>query len=274
MSFVEKVFSSGPEKASGERRIIAAVSDEVIDRDGDIVTAEAMRAAMPGFMRNPVILAAHTHRLADGRSPVVGHVVKWWAEGSKTVCEIEFADTDLGRDYFALYSGKIQRAFSIGFRPLKQERRVIDGKSVNVITEIELFEISAVAVPSNPEALSKSHSAKKDFVESKKRERYAEALRSRDPLAPYTKAQQALMDDDEKRELIDMGFETRALLWTMEYDQDWFEKEISSPEFKELEAMIADIAASGVEAKCFDPAAIEDELSGDSGPVENYAKFI
>jgi len=270
MAFIEKDFYFFCEKASGERRIIAVVSDEVIDRDGEIITAEAMWSAMPGFMRNPVILAGHQHRLADGKSPVVGRVVRWWKEGRKTVCEIEFIDTDLGNDYFKLYGSKVQRAFSIGFRPVKQERRTIDGRPVNVITELELFEISAVAVPSNPEALSKSHLKKQGFIESKKRERYAEALRSSDPLAPFTKEQQALMDDDERRELIDMGFETRSLLWTIEYDPEWFEKEISSPEFKELEAMIADIAASGIEAKCYDPAAEDDDF----GPSENYEKYF
>jgi len=270
MAFIEKYLDFVCEKASGERRIIAVVSDEVIDRDGDIITAGAMRAAMPGFMRNPVILAGHQHRLTDGTSPVVGLVVRWWQEGTKTVVEIEFIDTNLGEEYAKLYCSKTQRAFSIGFRPVKQERRMIDGKSVNVITELELFEISAVAVPSNPEALSKSHLKKQGFIESKKRERYAEALRSSDPLAPFTKEQQALMDDDERRELIDMGFETRSLLWTIEYDPEWFEKEISSPEFKELEAMIADIAASGIEAKCYDPAAEDDDF----GPSENYEKYF
>jgi hypothetical protein len=50
---------------------------------------------------------------------------------------------------------KVQRAFSIGFIPKQSEFRIINGERVRVHTEIELLELSAVAVPSNRDALSK-----------------------------------------------------------------------------------------------------------------------
>jgi HK97 family phage prohead protease len=158
------------EKTTGTdaRRIVAAVSSEAIDRDGEIVTAAAMKAAMSEYMKNPVILAAHTHRLSDGTPSVIGRVLSWSQQGKKTYCEIEFSDTPLGLQYWALYSGKFQKAFSIGFSSLKRESRNIDGKAVTVHTEIELFEISAVPVPANPEALSKAAKRHVDFVASKR----------------------------------------------------------------------------------------------------------
>ncbi len=152
----------------GRRVITAVVSSEVIDRDGDIITASAMKAAMAAFMRNPVILASHQHKLDDGTSPVVGRVIDWRQEGKKTICDIEFAGTELGLQYWKLYSEKFQKAFSIGFRPISFEEKYIDGKRINVITEIMLYEISAVAVPANQDALSKSAKRKRDFVESKR----------------------------------------------------------------------------------------------------------
>jgi HK97 family phage prohead protease len=115
-----------------------------------------MKNAMSAFMKNPVVLASHTHRLSDGTSPVIGKVVKWWQEKDKTLAEIEFADTPLGMEYYILYAGGYQKAFSIGFRSVKRSSQVIDGKSIVVHEEVEVYELSAVAVPANPEALTKA----------------------------------------------------------------------------------------------------------------------
>jgi len=152
------------------RRITAAVSSEAIDRDSEIITADAMKKAMTEFMKNPVILVSHSHHLDSGVSPVIGRVLSWYQQGKKTFCEIEFADTPLGLQYWQLYKDKFQKAFSIGFNsnPQKQERRTIDGKTVLVHNEIELYEISAVAVPANPEALSKAAKRRQEFVDRKR----------------------------------------------------------------------------------------------------------
>ncbi len=171
MELTRKVYSLAVEKADdqgGKRIISAVVSSEIIDRDGDIITAAAMKAAMAEYMKNPVILAGHQHRLTDGKSPVVGRVINWRQEGKKTICDVEFVDTELGLEYWQLYSGKFQRGFSIGFKIISYEEKYIDGKRVNVITEIMLYEISAVGVPANQDALSKSAKRRLDFVESKR----------------------------------------------------------------------------------------------------------
>ncbi len=116
----------------------------------------ARRAAMKEYMQNPVILASHTHRLADGRSPVVGKVIDYTFTGRDLVITVEFAQTELGEEYWRLYKDKFQRAFSIGFigrsAPVAE---VMDGRRVRVWKDIELLEISCVAVPANPAALSK-----------------------------------------------------------------------------------------------------------------------
>jgi len=113
---------------------------------------------MPAFMKNPVVIVYHKHNLDDGTPVVIGKVIRWWQEQDKTLAEIEFADTDKGREYFSLYAGKYQQAFSIGYNsePENRERRNIDGKIVTILTKIEIYEISCVAVPANQEALAKS----------------------------------------------------------------------------------------------------------------------
>lgn len=139
-----------------QRRITAVASREMIDRDGEVVSLAALRAAMKEYMQNPVILASHTHRLADGRSPVVGKVIDYTFTGRDLVITVEFAQTELGEEYWRLYKDKFQRAFSIGFigrsAPVAE---VVDGRRVRVWKDIELLEISCVAVPANPAALSK-----------------------------------------------------------------------------------------------------------------------
>lgn len=193
MDFMQLIFEKA---AESDRMITAAVSSESIDRDGDIVTAEAMAAAMPEFMKNPVILCSHKHKLESGQSSVVGRVVRWWQRDKKTLCEIQFASTPLGEEYWQLYQGKFQRAFSIGFNTKKHEQRLIDGKSISVITEIELYEISAVAVPSNREALSKTAQRKRAFIEAKR-------------LAPFSAEDIAWMDTEEKAFFASLTFEER-----------------------------------------------------------------
>jgi HK97 family phage prohead protease len=144
-------------KDAEPRRIIAAVSSESIDRDGEIIAAAAMKEAMAGYMKNPVIMTYHRHAHEDGTPTVIGKVVKWWQDKDITMVEIEFADTALATQYWQLYAGKYQRAFSIGFNSLKTKQRMVAGRLVKVHTAIDLYEISAVGVPANPDAITKQH---------------------------------------------------------------------------------------------------------------------
>jgi len=157
MKSLHKILAESIQKADQEtRRITAVISSEAIDRDDEIVSAAAMKNAMAGFMKNPVVITYHTHRLGDGTPVVIGKVLRWWQEKDKTLVEIEFADTEKGREYYYLYAGGYQKAFSIGFISIKRSNKIIDGRSVLVHEEIEIYELSAVAVPANPEALTKA----------------------------------------------------------------------------------------------------------------------
>ena len=197
-----------------KRQITAVASSEIIDRDGEIVLISAIKKAVKGYMKNPVILAGHSHRLSDGRSPVVGSVVAYKFQGKDFIITVQFADTELGREYWELYKNKHQRAFSMGFRVRNSKMETRDGRNIRIITEIELYEISAVAVPANPAALSKS----KSFVQQKKIE--AEKLRILNDDEAYIKLLDEKGDDYNAGNFENLSEAEIALFKDLD-DQGW-----------------------------------------------------
>lgn len=154
------------------RRITALASADTLDRDNELIEPEAFRKWMPVYMKNPVVLTSHVHRLDSGQSSVIANVVDYGINKKGLTAVIEFHSiTGLAEEYWQLYSQKKQRAFSVGFIPHASEDRLVEDKRVRVYTEIELIEISCVPVPSNREALSRSKQGKADFVAAKKTER-------------------------------------------------------------------------------------------------------
>lgn len=57
------------------RWITALASAGTLDRDGEIIEPEAFRKWLPVYMKNPIVLTSHMHRLQAGNSSVVGNVV-------------------------------------------------------------------------------------------------------------------------------------------------------------------------------------------------------
>ena len=159
-------------------RVTAWASTAAMDRDGEVILPEAFKKCLSGYMKNPVILACHNHRLDDGRSPVVAKCIDAQVKQGGLLITVEFAPTALGQEYRALYEGDYQKAFSVGFIPKTWEDRWIDvggqQKRVRHHTEVELIEISCVPVPSNPEALSRAAQRKREFVARKRREHLLE----------------------------------------------------------------------------------------------------
>ncbi|MCX5632843.1 MAG: HK97 family phage prohead protease [Phycisphaerae bacterium] len=146
-------------------RVLASNAD--LDRDGERILPEAFKNSLDIFKSNPVILAAHSHRLDSGNSPVVGRAINIWINEGLWVV-IEFAKTNLAEEYWQLYRDGFQKAVSIGFAPLAWSDTNENGKSVRIFSAVELFEISLVAVGSNRAALSKSKQGKVDWLTDKK----------------------------------------------------------------------------------------------------------
>lgn len=163
------------------------ISSNDVDRDDEVVEVQAVTNGIKEFARNPVALACHLHRLSDGKPPAIG---SWNTDSFKAFknhsqMRLHYAvDTELGKEYWKLYSKRHMRAVSIAFRILDGHEEVKDGKRYYIITKIELYEISCVAVGSNRDALSKSklfgrdHEAGADVVKrvEELEERIAKAM--------------------------------------------------------------------------------------------------
>jgi len=140
--FVNIHFKSMTQKINEKDEMVFIASDETIDRDGDIITIQAWD--LKNFQKNPVLLPAHNYY----ETPI-GRDKKIWVEDNKLMFIPEFAPTEKGREYQTLYEKGFMNGWSVGFLP-KQYKENDTGF---IFTEVELLEISAVAVPSNPNAL-------------------------------------------------------------------------------------------------------------------------
>ena len=143
-------------KAAGPRRLTITVATEAIDRDGEVVLPGGL--LVDQYLKNPVMLWSHKYdQMAIGRCLAL----QLGRCGRELIGDFDFADTDAGRDAYGLYKGEFLDAVSIGFKPLKfapptyeQLRARPDlAKCHRVISEALLQEISAVPIPSNPDAL-------------------------------------------------------------------------------------------------------------------------
>jgi HK97 family phage prohead protease len=170
---VQSLFVKSIDEA--KRQIEAVVSTAELDRQDEIIEPEAFRETLGIYLKNPVVISSHQHRLETGHSSVVGQTVKAWIDTKGLHVIIQFASTVLGDEYWLLYKDKFQRAFSVGFIPLEWKDGTSDGgQRVRTYTRVELLEISCVPVPANRNALSKSKQRKADFVAEKIAQRESE----------------------------------------------------------------------------------------------------
>ena len=154
MKLVHKVMNFELERVdSDERSFWAVASTGGVDRQGDEI--DPLGWDLENFMKNPVIAWAHDYtrppvaKALEVRPGPDGLLFK--AQFAKPE-EYAFADT-----VFKLYLGGFLKAFSVGFSPLASEIAVrqTDGKTITGTRYLkqELYEISCVTLPANPDAL-------------------------------------------------------------------------------------------------------------------------
>jgi len=147
-------------KADDKYTIIASTATP--DRDDEIILPSAFTNLKAFLSTNPVILWAHDYSKAP-----IGKAVGGKITDNELVLNIEFAETDFGKEVKYLYDNKFMNSFSVGFIPKNWDRDP-DGRLV--FTEVELLETSAVPVPANAQAniLRSAKSAGVDLPEINK----------------------------------------------------------------------------------------------------------
>ena len=167
-------------KAARDGKLTAVASNPTVDRDGEVILPSAFAKDLDSYRKNPVILAAHTHRSWDGSPTIIGSATRIAIEDNALVFDMTFAKTALAQEWQSLYEDGHARAFSVGFIPKSGEYN--RDQDVYVWNQVELIEISAVPVPANPDALARDGDGKDlerlidERVEKALRQMYAKRL--------------------------------------------------------------------------------------------------
>src|SRR5437899_4618563 len=126
------------------------VSDETLDRYGEIITASGW--PLDNYRKNPVIQNAHQY---GDVIFTLGKAVQTEVVGSALVQRWEFAveANPFARVAYGLYRGGFLNSASVGFIPMRWENGNEKTAWSRKYLEQELLEVSAVGIPANPNAL-------------------------------------------------------------------------------------------------------------------------
>src|SRR3990167_6131891 len=128
-------------KEKNEDGFTAVASTEVEDRQGEVVRQAGW--SLTNYKKNPILLWMHDH------TKPLGKATRIWLDktGSSPILKFKgviSTATEWGKAAQALMDEGILTTFSVGFRALEAEG--------DEIVKAELYEISLVTVPANPEA--------------------------------------------------------------------------------------------------------------------------
>jgi len=159
--FIGQIKSVDEEKFTVE----AVVSDETIDRYGEVILADAYKKRLNNYKKHGVLLSSHNY---GSLLKQIGMAENVKIEDGKLTCKFKYfvncgnAEADFA---YLLASKYKMAAYSVGFLPYAVEECdwEKDGEAIKAgkkpyrkFTDVELLEVSQVLVPANPKALQKS----------------------------------------------------------------------------------------------------------------------
>jgi len=134
--------------------VLATVSDETIDRSGEVIQVSAWVNRLENYKKHPILLSSHNYY---GLLNQIG-MAKELMIGDSFDVEFKYfvGEGNPEADWAFNLAKKGIVAFSVGFYP----KAWVDGDRESGVrrtyTDVELLEISQVLVPCNPSALGKS----------------------------------------------------------------------------------------------------------------------
>jgi len=199
--------------ADGTTKVIASTPS--VDRYGDVVAPDWH---LERFSANPVVVWSHDYNL-----PPVGKVTDLTMDGDALVASIKWDDSDpasLGATVSRQFKEGFLSAVSVGFAPNKStprkdlpEDHPAAGKTGAYLEGNELLEISAVAIPANPEAVAIR--AKMWGLETDVEQKHVVQVVEDDDTVMITLAKDEMVHDEEPTEAYDEDEEedTAAGFW-------------------------------------------------------------
>ncbi len=151
----------------------AVVSDETVDRYGEVIQVDAWKKRIKRYKEHGVLLSSHRY---DKLTNQIGEATRIFVDDGKLVANFKYyagegnEEADWG---WKLASKFGKAAYSVGFIPFSAEDAdwEKDAEAIKVgkkprrtYTDVELIEISQVLVPANPSALQKSFEDEEDEV--------------------------------------------------------------------------------------------------------------
>ena len=139
-----------------ERSFDAIASTEAVDRDGDILRANGWK--LKNFKKNPVVLWGHNATLLP-----IAKATDIKVENNQLLFTPKFVEAELNpfaEQVYQMFKAGFLNTFSVRFDPIEYDNIQEEGKDGLIgmgmgreYKKQELLEISAVGIPSNPEAL-------------------------------------------------------------------------------------------------------------------------
>jgi HK97 family phage major capsid protein/HK97 family phage prohead protease len=130
---------------AGDDPLVYVMSDETVDRYGDIV--EARGWSLVNFTKNPIALFGHDSKF------IVGNWTDVKVMGGKLIGTLKLLPAGVSQrldEIRAAVEAGVLRAVSVGFRPLEAEPIANGGMRFK---RAELVECSLVSIPANPNAI-------------------------------------------------------------------------------------------------------------------------
>ena len=153
MRILDKQLISDAQVVENEDLTIeATIHAEVVDREGDLILLSGIDTK--NYEKCPVLLVDHLF-YADNSVGNITELSRTSGTPKRLRARMRFDGPDIDEKAYRLYrkyqSGSL-RGFSVTWRVLEEEQRLIEGRTVNVITKCEMIEVSCVAVPMNQES--------------------------------------------------------------------------------------------------------------------------
>ncbi len=205
-AIVYKMFDLRAAEGDGaERSFDVVASTETIDSYGDIVKANWR---LERYAANPIVLFGHNTRDA---SCVIGTAADVRVEGGVLRARITLVDGETNPEaerVLRLMKAGALRGISVGFLPHSYGWAKVNDQEVFVLDDNELFEISVVSVPANPDALAQLHAkARQEYAAKSATPAPVEPAPEPAPTEPETKSDGEPTSDHPRAQLARLAME-------------------------------------------------------------------